>query len=112
MAVSIETVYLGHDNSIELILKSDGVAVDLAAITDMTVSIGDAYRDERCAYGSPNSLHRLRLAIDLNLFRDGVFLTSTNDHLPLGEFLESIGGTWGGRFGDGNHYSLAYGGKK
>jgi hypothetical protein len=41
MAVSIETVYLGHDNDIRLILKSDGSAVNLAAITDMTVSIGE-----------------------------------------------------------------------
>lgn len=53
-----------------------------------------------------NSFHYKRLAIDLNLFKDGKYLTKTEDHKPLGEYWESIGGTWGGRFDDGNHYSL------
>lgn len=55
----------------------------------------------------PNSFHYKRLAIDLNLFKDGVWLDKTEDHEPLGVFWESIGGTWGGRFKnpDGNHYS-------
>jgi len=53
-----------------------------------------------------NSLHYKRLAIDLNLFKDGKYLTSTEDHCELGEYWESIGGSWGGRFKDGNHYSL------
>lgn len=58
------------------------------------------------------SLHYDRLAIDLNLFRDGEYLISTEDHFPLGEFWESMGGSWGGRFGDGNHYSLEHEGRK
>ncbi len=53
-----------------------------------------------------NSLHYSRLAIDLNLFKNGKYLTETEDHKQLGEFWESIGGSWGGRFNDGNHYSL------
>ena len=53
-----------------------------------------------------NSFHYSRLAIDLNLFKNGRYLTSTGSHTPLGEYWESIGGSWGGRFGDGNHYSL------
>ncbi|MEO5366074.1 MAG: M15 family metallopeptidase [Magnetococcus sp. WYHC-3] len=52
------------------------------------------------------SWHGKRLAIDLNLFKDGVYLETTEDHRPLGEFWENLGGTWGGRFKDGNHYSL------
>lgn len=52
------------------------------------------------------SFHYQKLAADLNLFKDGVFLTETEDHLPLGEEWERMGGTWGGRFDDGNHYSL------
>lgn len=76
------------------------------------LTLGDAYRDERCSYGQPFSLHRKRLAIDLNLFKDGIWLTKTDDHLPLGEYWESIGGSWGGRFRDGNHYSLAHDGFK
>ena len=53
-----------------------------------------------------NSFHYARLAIDLNLFKKGRYLTSTVSHTPLGEYWESIGGSWGGRFEDGNHYSL------
>jgi hypothetical protein len=33
------------------------------------MTFGDAYRDDRCAYGQPFSLHRKRLAIDLNLLK-------------------------------------------
>ena len=73
---------------------------------------GDAYRDPRVPYGHPHSLHKLRLAVDLNLFKDGTWLNRTEDHRVLGEWWESIGGTWGGRFDDGNHYSLSYNGMK
>ena len=62
--------------------------------------------------GHPNSNHLNRLAIDLNLFKNGRFLTETDDHEPLGIYWESIGGTWGGRFNDGNHYSLEHNGVK
>ena len=70
------------------------------------VTLGDAYRDIRCPYGLEKSFHHKRLAIDLNLFRNGIYLQQTDDHRSLGEFWEFIGGTWGGRWNDGNHYSL------
>jgi hypothetical protein len=76
------------------------------------LTFGDAYRDPRCTYGQPFSLHRKRLAVDLNLFKDGVWLKETEDHLPLGKYWESIGGSWGGRFNDGNHYSLEHDGMR
>jgi len=85
------------------------------------VTLGDAYRDPRLhgkigvqqGYGSANSYHKRRLAIDLNLFKDGTFLESTEGHRQLGEWWKSQGGTWGGDFvdrtgkpaPDGNHYS-------
>ena len=55
-----------------------------------------------------DSFHYKRLAIDLNLFRNGIYLTKTSDHQMLGTYWKSIGGTWGGDFKrkDGNHYSL------
>lgn len=62
--------------------------------------------------GIPNSLHRQRLAVDLNLFKGGRYLSSSSSHEPLGIYWESIGGTWGGRFNDGNHYSLEHNGVK
>ena len=60
----------------------------------------------------PNSLHYIGLAADLNLFKDGTYLTKTEDHKPLGELWELWGGSWGGRFNDGNHYSLEYRGRR
>lgn len=73
------------------------------------VTGGDLYRDPRCPYGSQSSRHRSRLAIDLNLFKqdDGgiyFYCDETEEHQKLGEYWESLGGIWGGRFGDGNHY--------
>lgn len=84
------------------------------------LTFGDAFRDPRVhgpvgqkkSYSSANSLHKERLAVDFNLFKDGNFLTSSEDHRPLGEYWESLGGSWGGRFEDGNHYSLEHGGRK
>lgn len=84
------------------------------------LTVGDAYRDPRVhgemgvkkSYSAASSVHKQRLAMDFNLFKDGVFLTKTEDHKVLGEYWESIGGTWGGRFNDGNHYSLEHEGKK
>ncbi|CAM5521601.1 M15 family metallopeptidase [Eoetvoesiella caeni] len=94
--------------------------INFAYDSGYELTFGDAYRDPRVhgpvgqkkSYSAANSLHKERLAVDFNLFRDGVYLTSTEDHRPLGEFWESIGGTWGGRFNDGNHYSLEHGGRK
>ena len=82
------------------------------------LSAGDAYRSPNVKYGHPNSLHRKRLAMDFNLFEkvngSWKYMTKTESHLPLGEFWESIGGSWGGRFKkkDGNHYSLVHDGMK
>jgi hypothetical protein len=82
------------------------------------VTLGDAYRDPRCPYGSEVSLHKVRLAIDLNLFIrvDNVwkFLDKTEDHKVLGMWWEQLDPecAWGGRFNDGNHYSLKHEGRK
>jgi hypothetical protein len=77
--------------------------IDYADALGYELTFGDAYATSGHAAGS---FHYSRLAIDLNLFKDGKYLTETEDHKPLGEFWEAIGGTWGGRFRDGNHYSL------
>ena len=78
------------------------------------VTLGDAWRNTRYPHPGSHerSLHHKRLAIDLNLFKDGKYLRKTMDYLPLGEYWESIGGSWGGRFSDGNHFSLEHGGMK
>ena len=94
--------------------------IDHAGKLGFELTFGDAFRDPRLhgkpgskmGYGAANSCHKYRLAVDFNLFQDGRLLLRTDDHLPLGEYWESIGGTWGGRFGDGNHYSLEHEGHK
>jgi len=78
--------------------------INMAFELGYEVTLGDAYRDPRCPYGSTRSKHHRRLAIDLNLFKDGRYLTRTEDHKCLGEYWEALGGVWGGRFDDGNHY--------
>ena len=88
------------------------------------LTLGEAYRtpaqaaaNAAAGTGISNSLHTQRLAIDLNLFKDGIYLTDSAGHLPLGEFWESLSAPdytccWGGRFKrkDGNHYSIETGG--
>lgn len=84
------------------------------------VSFGEAYRSPeeairmaRLGLGIRDSLHTQRLAVDLNLFKDNHYLTRTEHHAPFGAFWESLHPLcrWGGRFNDGNHYSLTHGGR-
>jgi len=80
------------------------------------VTLGEAYR--RKGVGWKNSLHRKRLAVDINLFLNGRYLRSTKAHQVFGAWWEKQGKkkdlplAWGGRFNkpDGNHYSLSHGG--
>jgi len=93
------------------------------ALLGLEGTIGDAYRDPRLhgavgvklGYGHPKSAHKNRLAIDINLFKDGMFLTDVStEYTKLGEFWESLApdARWGGRFKDANHYSLEHDGIK
>lgn len=84
------------------------------------LTFGEAYRtpeqaklNAKSGAGIANSLHTQRLAVDFNLFVNGEYKTKTEDYLPLGEYWESLGGAWGGRFKsrpDGNHFSLGHNG--
>lgn len=77
------------------------------------VTFGEAWRSdeeakllEKEGRGITNSNHRLRLAIDLNLFSGGVLCVSVEDYRPLGVWWESQSITgfiefcWGGNFVD------------
>ena len=77
----------------------------------------EAARLAKLGIGIAKSLHTQRIAIDLNLFKDGVYLSSSEAFRPLGEWWErqsSPGAecAWGGRFKDGGHFSIAHGGRK
>jgi hypothetical protein len=96
--------------------------IEFAYANGYQLTLGDAFRDPRVhgamgiklGYSHPSSNHKQRLAIDFNLFKDGVFLQNTEDHRPLGEYWESLNPLcrWGGRFNDGNHYSIEHDGIK
>ena len=83
-------------------------------------TLGEALRTQEMAdlyakqgKGIKNSLHLKKLAIDLNLFKDGVYLSDTESHRKFGEWWEKLDpmNRWGGRFKDGNHYSMSDDGK-
>ena len=84
------------------------------------VTFGRVYESEaanKANGGIAGSLHTQRLAADLNLFsKDGKYLTKTEDYRPLGDYWKGQGDdyAWGGDFPkpDGNHFSIAHGGKK
>jgi len=69
------------------------------------ITIGDVWAHDG---HKENSLHYSRLAVDINLFRDGEYLKDTTDHAELGLYWESLDPDcrWGGRYDDGNHYEM------
>lgn len=87
------------------------------------VTFGEAYRPPETAAlyakqgrGIVKSLHCDRLAVDLNLFRDGEYLTSTEDYRSAGMIWKALNpfARWGGDFAkpDGNHFSFEWQGRK
>lgn len=56
-----------------------------------------------------NSLHELGLAQDIDLYFNGKYQDKSEHHGVFGNHWEGLDAycKWGGRFGDGNHYSYA-----
>ena len=105
-----------------LFVRLVGVLIKWAYQQGYELTFGEAYRTPEQAarnalmgVGTRNSLHVERLAIDLNLFRDGQYLTDSEAHRPVGEYWKSLHPLcrWGGDFTrpDGNHYSMTRGGR-
>lgn len=117
----MSTLTLGQKQ--RLFTKLVAQLIQYAYAQGYELTLGDAYRDPRVhgdvgvkkSYSSANSVHKQRLAIDLNLFKDGQYLTTTEAHKPLGQFWKSLHPDcrWGGDFStpDGNHYSMAHEGR-
>jgi hypothetical protein len=106
--------------------KCVGLLIEQAYRIGYALTFGDAYRDPRAhgakgvkdSYSAANSVHKDRLAVDLNLFVDGSYIID-GDHLgykQLGEFWKGLDADarWGGDFesGDANHFSFEHGGAK
>lgn len=65
--------------------------------------------------GINHSVHRLRLAVDINLFKDNKFLEDAADYLPFGAWWKTQNpdvARWGGDWGDADHFSFEYQGVK
>lgn len=99
--------------------QSAAKLIQKAADLGYGVTLGEAYRTLEQALrnaehgiGIANSLHAERLAIDLNFFKDGIYISDGSKLTDIGEWWESLGSQyrWGGRFKhlpDGNHFSLS-----
>jgi len=101
-----------------LLLKLLPRLIDKIYESGYEVTGGDLWSKPEYKAHKVNSNHYIRLAIDLNLFKDGEYLQDTMAHKPFGEYWESLHPLcrWGGRinpktkksYGDGNHYALEH----
>jgi hypothetical protein len=99
--------------------QSAAKLIQKAVELGLTVTLGEAWRTPQQAQwnadhgtGIAHSLHIERLAIDLNCFKAGAYITDGAQLAPLGEWWKSLGPNyrWGGDFHhlpDGNHFSLS-----
>lgn len=106
--------------------KTIAIFIQKASEAGYTFTFGEAWRPPATAEyyaemgkGISNSLHLIRLAIDLNAFYGGKWLDGDEEseipHLErLGKLWESLSPecAWGGRFKkrDYNHYSFEHSG--
>ena len=93
-------------------LKMTSLLFQYAELIGYELTYGDCYRDQRCRYGHPRSLHKSRRAVDLNVFKDGKYLQgkrAKEAHSKLHDFWDFLGGN--PRIQDDlNHYSYSEGG--
>jgi hypothetical protein len=106
-----------------LFAKNIGRLIAYAYATGYELTFGEAWRTPEQAKlnaatgkGIAGSLHQDRLAVDFNLFKDGRYLATSEDHALLGAYWKTLhpDNRWGGDFSkrkDGNHYSMTHDGK-
>ena len=96
--------------------------IDHATSLGYELSLGEVYRPPETAalyakqgIGIANSLHCSRLAVDLNVWKDGTYSLDIVPYRALGMFWLSLDPlcAWGGQFThpDPNHYSIRYEGR-
>ena len=83
--------------------KAVASLINYAYSNGYTITMGDAYRDarvhgdygEKKSYSHPKSTHKKRLAIDLNLFKNGKYITSRYNTVwkLLHDYWEVLGGS-------------------
>ncbi len=102
--------------------KAVGLLIGYAySLPGVELTVGDAYRDPRVfgqvgvkdGYGSPVSVHKERLAIDLNLFVDDRYIVDS--HNPIWVLLHLKWTALGGAKrieSDANHFSFDWQGRR
>ena len=97
--------------------QSAALLIQKAKKLGYQVTLGEAFRTaEQAAYnaahglGIAHSVHQDKLAIDINLFKNGSYITDDTGHKDLGAWWKTLGDKyrWGGDFEreDFNHYSI------
>lgn len=101
--------------------------IDKALVLGYEVTLGEAWRPPEMALiyakrgqGIAHSLHELRLAVDLNLFKRGQLTNEKSDYAALGEYWKMLSSldyecVWGGDFTslcDIYHFSIAHNGTR
>lgn len=99
-----------------------GKLIQFAYAAGYEFTWGEAYRTQEQAQwnvahhtGIMNSVHMVRLAVDLQLFKDGVYITDPRAYAFLGTYWKTLhpNARWGGDFGtvDADHFSFTYQGR-
>lgn len=106
-------------------------ALEICDREGITIRDGDSFRDPRVhgkygvkvGYSATYSMHKLKMAQDLNFIKDGILLSNASYFKELGEWWEKQNSLcrWGGRFKetspgagdgvDGGHFSLTHDGR-
>lgn len=82
--MKLETVYLGHDNSIDVLLKADGVAQDLSGVTKMTLTFGTKKVESTNQTNDPILWNKGGYQTgEVRFFLGGVSITPKTYHAPL-----------------------------
>lgn len=97
--------------------QSTAKLIQKAAELGYGITLGEVWRtpeqaqlDAQRGIGIVHSLHEDRLAVDLNLFKEGKFLTTPDAYVQLGNWWKTLGTNYryGGDFEikDYDHYSI------
>lgn len=130
-AVTVGTLEVGDDPKLSNYQQRCAQALSFfihqipQRIPGAQITFGEAHRPTwvaaeyaRRGLGIATSLHTQRLAVDLMLFKDGVYQTNSEAYRPLANLWKAVAPPFGVvpgagiDFNDGNHFSCAYGGRK
>ena len=130
-AVTVGTMEVGDDPKLSNYQQRCAQALSFfihqipQRIPGAQVTFGETHRPTwvateyaRRGLGIATSLHTQRLAVDLMLFKNGVYQTNSEAYRPLANLWKVVAPPFGVEpaagidFNDGNHFSCAYGGRK